>query len=384
MRAACWMISVLLAWAAASRTRPPEIPFEKHTLDLGAAETCAVADINGDGRVDIVAGEFWYEAPAWQPHRFREIPFLNNYIDVFSDLPLDVNGDGRPDIVSCSWFSRRLAWWENPGSGKGLWPAHDIDGGFPIEFCFLVDLDNDGQPRELLPQFGAEKAPLAWYELRQGKFVKHVISPRSYGHGIGAGDVNRDGRADIVTPKGWFEAPSDPRERQWTFHAEFDLGSVGFIHVLDINGDGRNDLLTSLAHDYGIFWIERTADGNWVKRLIDESWSQAHALTVVDLDGDRRPDFITGKRYMAHNGKDPGEREPLGVYWYQWSRSEDGRRVEFVRHIVDYSSRAGGGMQIAVADLDQDGDLDFVTPGKSGLFLFENLTRSARRRQKAP
>ncbi len=367
---------VLAASAAGPRGRPPEIPFQKHVLDLGANETCALVDINGDGRLDIVSGENWYEAPRWARHRFREFDFVNNYIDVFSDLALDVNGDGRPDLVSCSWFSRRLAWWENPGSVPGVWRDHTIDSGFPIEFCFLVDLDNDGKAREILPQFGAEKAPLAWYELRDGEFLKHVASPASYGHGIGAGDVNGDGRADIITPKGWLEAPADPRQGPWRLHADFELGATGFLHVLDVNGDGRNDLLTSQAHDYGIFWLEQTAEGRWVRHMIDESWSQAHALTLADLDGDGKLDVVTGKRYMAHNGKDPGEREPLGVYWYRWGRSADGARIAFTRHIVDYSTRAGGGMQICVADLDRDGDLDFVTPGKSGLFLFESRTRS--------
>jgi len=372
-------ILICAALLALPRRRPPEIAFQKHTLDLGANETCAIADINGDGRFDIVAGENWFEAPAWQRHQFRELPFLNNYIDNFSDLPLDVNQDGRPDIVSCSWFSRRLAWWENPGRTQTIWKDHTIDAGFPVEFCFLVDLDNDGRARELLPQFGNQKAPLAWYELRAGGFEKHVAWPTSFGHGIGAGDVNGDGRTDIVTPRGWLEAPADPRTGTWALHEDFELGNTGFIHVLDLNGDGRPDLLTSLAHDYGIFWMEHTAEGRWVKHVIDESWSQAHALTLADLDGDGKMDFVTGKRYMAHNGKDPGEREPLGVYLYRWSTSDDGKRVEFSRHIVDYSSRAGGGMQICVADLDGDGDLDLVTPGKSGLFLFENLTRTPRR-----
>ncbi len=376
-----WLIGPLLlaALTAGPAGRPPEIPFEKHVLDLGANETCALADLNRDGRVDIISGENWYEAPRWVRHKFREFAFVSNYIDVFSDLPLDVNGDGRMDVVSCSWFSRRLAWWETPASGPGLWKDHTIDSGYPIEFCFLVDLDNDGKAHELLPQFGAEKAPLAWYELRQGQFLKHVVSPASYGHGIGAGDVNGDHRADIITPKGWLEAPADPRQGPWSFHADFDLGTTGFLHVLDVNGDGRNDLLTSLAHDYGIFWLEQSAEGRWVRHMIDDSWSQAHALTLADLDGDGKADLVTGKRYMAHNGKDPGEREPLGVYWYRWGRSEDGKRVSFTRHIVDYSTRAGGGMQICVADVDEDGDLDFVTPGKSGLFLFENLTRRPRR-----
>jgi len=367
----------LLALAAWTTGRPGEIPFEKHALDLGANETCAFADVNGDGRLDIISGENWFEAPKWIRHKFRELPFTNNYIDNFSDLPLDVNGDGQVDVVSCSWFSRRLAWWQNPGRGKGEWKEHEIDSGFPIEFAFLVDLDNDGKAREVLPQYGPPKAPLAWYEVKDGAFVKHVVSPTSYGHGIGVGDVNGDGRNDILTPKGWFEAPADPRAGEWIWHADFDLGSVGFMYVLDINGDGRNDILTSLSHDYGIFWLERGEGSKWTKRMIDDSWSQPHALALVDLNGDGRKDLITGKRYMAHNGRDPGEREPLGVYWYEYR--VEGKTVEWTRHVIDYSTRTGGGMQIAVADLDGDGDLDFAMGGKSGLFLFENKSRQAKR-----
>lgn len=351
--------------------RPGDIPFRKHELDIGASETCALADINGDGKLDIVSGENWYEAPDWKKHSFRSLSYTNGYIDNFSDLPLDADGDGRVDIVSCSWFRKSLRWWRNPGR-DGTWEEHSIQEGFPIEFAFLVDLDNDGKAREILPEFGDTKAPLAWFEAKDGKFLKHVVSDSSYGHGIGAGDVNGDGRTDIITPKGWFEAPPDPRSGKWSWHPEFDLGTTGFIYVLDVNGDGRNDLVTSAAHDYGVFWMEQTADHHWTKHMIDDTWSQAHAMTMIDLNGDSRPDFLTGKRYMAHD-HDPGAREPLGIYWYEFLKGDDGQPV-WVKHIIDYSTRTGGGMQIPVADLDGDGDLDFVTAGKSGLFLFENLS----------
>jgi hypothetical protein len=356
-------------WSAG---RPDEIPFEKHTLDLGANETCAVADLNKDGRPDIISGENWYEGPKWIKHKFRTLHFANNYVDAFSDLPIDVNGDGLLDIVTATWFSRRLFWTENPGKAGGSWKEHAIETGVNTEFAFLVDLDNDGAARELLPQFGGKGAPTAWYEIRDKAWVKHAIDAQSRGHGIGAGDVNKDGRADVLTPKGWFEAPADPRSGQWLWHPEFDLESTGFLYVYDVNGDGRNDVVTSLAHNYGVLWLERGEGAAWTKRIIDDSWSQPHAMTMADLNKDGRLDLVTGKRFMAHNGRDPGEREPLGIYWYEYL---PGKQVEWVKHVVDYGSRTGGGMQIPVVDIDGDGDLDFVTAGKSGLFLFENRSK---------
>jgi hypothetical protein len=374
------MVVVLAAMLLAA-SRPADIPFERQTLDLGANESCTIVDVNGDKRLDIVAGENWYENPTWKQHKFRDINFTNNYIDDFSDLALDVNGDGRPDIVSASWFSRKLAWFANPGKAGAPWKETVMETGSPIEFAFLVDLNNDGKALEVLPQFGSDKTPLSWYELKDGAFVKHIASPVSYGHGIGVGDVNGDKRADILTPKGWLEAPADPHASDWKLHPGFpEAGHLGFLYVMDVNADGRNDVVTSSAHDYGIFWLEQNADGSWTKRLIDDSWSQPHAVTLIDLNGDGRKDILTGKRYMAHNGKDPGEREPLGVYWYEQITDPATKRIEWVRHTVDYGGRAGGGMQIPVADIDGDGDLDFAVAGKSGVFLFKNQTTPSGKR----
>jgi hypothetical protein len=380
--------SVLLAFLV---VRPPDVPFEKHTIDLGASESAALCDINGDGKLDIVSGENWYEAPRWTKHHFRDIYYTNNYIDDLSTVALDVNEDGRVDLVTSGWFSKKLAWWENPGKSSAGWQEHEIQTGYPIEFTFLVDLDNDGKANEILPQFGDTKAPLAWYERdHKGGIVKHIVSDRSYGHGIGVGDVNGDGRNDILTPNGWLEAPPDPRAGNWKFHPDWQFVDLGFIYVADVNNDGLPDLITSKAHDYGIFWVQQKPDHTFDTKnlnMIDNSWSQAHAVTLVDFRKSGNLGLLTGKRFMAHNGHDPGEREPLGVYWYERMLVPDPnnpgvKTVEWAKHVIDYGGRTGGGIQIPVADLDGDGDLDFVVAGKSGLFLFENLTRQNQARQR--
>ena len=119
------------------------------------------------------------------------------------------------------------------------------------------------------------------------------------------------------------------------------------MYALDVNGDGRNDIVTSMAHDYGIFWLEQGEGGKWTKHMIDDSWSQSHAMTMADLNQDGKMDFVTGKRYMAHNGHDPGEREPLGIYWYEYLKADDGKSIQWVKHVVDYGSRTGSGMMCA-------------------------------------
>jgi hypothetical protein len=412
-------------------TAQSDMRFTTVPIDGGAAESAAVADFNNDGLLDIVSAEHWYEAPRWTKRPIRTIPVSSGYVDSFSDLPLDVDGDGFTDVIQIGYFARRIVWMKNPGRGADAWTEHLIDAIGPTEFAFLVDLDNDGRADDLLPQFtGAAGAPLTWYDVQGGTWVKHIVSTRSYGHGIGAGDVNGDKRNDILTPQGWLEAPADPRAPgNWTFHptdwqqraipapaptdpsvttppalvippavpdvpattaAGTSTGTPasgaraaewGFLYVLDVNRDGRNDVVTTSAHSYGICWFEQRTDGGWQQHVIDHSWSHAHASVLADVNGDGRPDLVTGKRFQARNTPAPGDNDPLGLYWYQFTRGAK-NAVTWARHTIAYGGKAGGGLQLAVRDMDGDGDLDVVSGGKSGLFLAVNQTKQPASRGK--
>ena len=145
------------------------------------------------------------------------------------------------------------------------------------------------------------------------------------------------------------------------------------ILVHDVNGDGLNDVVTSSAHQHGIFWYEQgrqEGKTSWTQHVIDDTWSQAHSLALADLDGDRVPELITGKRFMAHNGSDPDEFGPLGVYYYRLPR---GASSDWTRHAISFNEGIGSAVNLCAEDLDADGDIDVVVTGKwGGPVWFEN------------
>jgi len=352
--------------------------FERQRIGDVTFEAASVCDVNQDGKLDIVSGEVWFEGPEFQKaHRICNLMQVEDYYDDFSDFPMDVNGDGYMDIITGGWWGQRLQWRENPKGRDIPWETHDIDKCGNVETTRFWDVDGDGQ-LEIVPNAGGR---VAWYKLIRsadgkgtGRFEKHVVKPDGCGHGLGFGDVNGDGRGDFIVPDGWIEAPEDRVNGQWTWHPEFKLGSASVpILVHDVNGDGLADLIVGMAHDYGLAWYEqgRRTDGKrtWTKHDIDPDRSQYHDMMLVDIDNDGKPELVTGKRYRAHQEHDPGSLDPIGVYYFKI----DGGR--FTRHTIDYGPAcrtSGVGIYFWVADIDKNGWLDILAPGKQGLYLFRN------------
>jgi len=196
---------------------------------------------------------------------------------------------------------------------------------------------------------------------------------KKYSHGLGIGDVNRDGRKDVLINQGWWEAPEDRTQTNWKFHPAKLGPACADMLVYDVDDDGDSDVITSSAHNYGIWWFEQLppADGSQFKQhLISKQFSQPHAIRLVDMNGDGIKDLVTGKRYFAHQGKDPGGHEPAVLYWYELRRLDKGE-VEFILHMIDDNS--GVGTQFVVADINADSKPDIVTSNKKGVHVFLQL-----------
>lgn len=353
------------------------IIFKEKQIASESYESVAVFDVNGDQKPDIVSGAFWYEGPDFlNRHFIEEVKRHGEYWDDFATIPLDVNGDGKMDYVTGGWFNKSLRWLENPGNNKE-WEAHLLDETGNVETARGWDVDQDGHI-EIVPN--NPKQPLKFYKLNRdannkptGGFTKVPVA-ETQGHGLGFGDVNGDGRKDFIVSTGWLEAPKDVLKGKWTAHNEFSLGDAGVpILVVDVNGDSKNDLIVGQGHGYGLDWYEQTTGKagkrNWIKHPIDPNNSQFHTMEWVDLDGDGNQELVTGKRYRAHNGNDPGGKDLIGLYYYQWNGEA------FVKQAIAYGPLGKGkgtGIYFSVADLKGTGRKDIIVAGKDGLYVLFN------------
>ena len=143
--------------------------------------------------------------------------------------------------------------------------------------------------------------------------------------------------------------------------------------VADVDEDGDNDLIWGVGHAYGVYWLEQTKEEGkraWKKHLIDDTWSVGHSPLWVDLDNNGKKEFVNGKRYRAHELMDPGALDPQVMYRYEFNKATG----KFDRYeMMAKGGPAGIGLDPKAIDIDGDGDLDLVVPGRSGLYLFENL-----------
>ena len=370
--------------SALAQTAGKDVKFKKyHLWDEFYTEAATVGDVNKDGKMDIIAGARWFEAPDWKAHdiwKHKKFDYTKGYSDSFLNYAMDVNEDGWVDLICFDFPGKEVYWFENPAGQEVLWKRNLIDSIASNESPMLVDIDSDGR-KDLV--FGNEKlGQMAWFsasvKAKKVTWKRNPISEQNskgiglFSHGLGWGDINGDGIKDVMIRGGWWEAPKDMKSSPWKFH-EADLGeSCAQMLTYDFDKDGDNDVLASSAHAYGIWWYEQAFDkdknSHFITHTIDSSFSETHSIVLEDVNRDGLPDFITGKRFFSHQGRGPGGLEPAVLYWYELLKDGNQKPV-WIRHMIDDTS--GVGIQFVTEDMNKDGKLDIVIGNKNGVFYFE-------------
>lgn len=373
-------------------TGTPATGFKKIKLsDDFYAEGASYGDFNRDGKLDVVAGPFWFEGPDFKiKHEYRPATKFDphGYSDNFLTYVADFNGDGWPDVFCVPFPGAEGYWYENPQGKSGYWKRHLAVPMVGNESPGWVDVDGDGRP-DLIFNNDGYLGYATWDPAKPDDLWKfHAVSPKNqryqrFTHGIGAGDIAGHGRIDLVEAAGWWEHPADPAAA-WKFHPQMFAEAGSQMLVTDVDGDGLADVITAWhCHLYGLVWWRQLRDASgeikWEQNIILPPApdlkldalriSELHAMALADMNGDGLKDIVTGKRVWAHGPAGDVEPDaPAVLYWFELKRA--GGKVTFVPHLIDDDS--GVGTQVTTADLNGDGLPDVIVANKKGIFVHLN------------
>ncbi len=413
------VLCLAVLMAAMSRALAADAPITFKKIQLSNqfwSEGADFADFNHDGKMDVASGPFWYEGPDFKiRHEYypaaasfkkknedgteMTIPGFegalgvkNTYSDNFLAFTADINGDGWMDIVVIGFPGKETYWYENPQNQPGHWARHTILDVTDDESPGFGDLLGNGQPALICCSGGYAGYATPDPKHPTEKWTFHRVSPKKgyqrFTHGLGFGDVNGDGRNDLLLAAGWYEQPASlDGDPLWKFHPYAFAPGTGSstMFAYDVNGDGLPDVITSLnAHGFGLAWYEqlpeKDANGEtqFKQHLIlnpdgkpnsyGVSFSQLHSVALCDMDGDGLKDIVTGKRFWAHgNEGDVEPNAPAVLYWFKLVRGAN-HTADFVPFLIDNDS--GVGTQVVAGDINGDKLPDIVVGNKKGTFVF--------------
>jgi len=384
------IVGLLVAWASTTGNCEDFAihSFARQQLtDTYYSEGIAAGDLNRDGHTDLIYGPYWFEGPDFQK-KFELYPAKpqpkERYADHFFAWVYDFNADGWNDVLTAGFPGTPAFVYENPRSAghNKPWPKHQVLSSVSNESPQFVNIAGDEKPELVCTHEGffgyATFDPAKPLDAWKFHAISEKVAPVPFGHGLGVGDVNGDGKQDIIMKDGWFEQPAAAHHAgRWVLHrAKFTTTGGAEMYAYDVDGDGDNDVITSLAaHDFGLAWHEQVRDGDAITfrqhTIVGDQaannrygvlFTEPHSVNLADIDGDGLKDIVTGKTYWSHHTQSPLWDAGAVVYWFRLVRGAGG--VDWVPYLADGES--GIGRQLIVHDINRDGLPDLASGGMKG------------------
>lgn len=407
--AACWL---LLETSLPSMAGPRGKPWARHVIDGSSrgADGARLADVNGDGLMDIATG--WEEGGRIRvclhpgAERVREpwpavtVGQVNSPEDaVFAD----VNGDGTLDVVSsCEGKTRSIYFHLAPSdAGRYLdgaaWQTHKLPAAADhTRWMFCLPLDVDGRGGiDLVVGSKQPAATVSWLQAPARSddvngWKLHPMMKAAWVMSLVAADVDGDGRRDVIVSdrKGdapgvyWLQSRPDGQGVKWARHAIGGQGrQVMFLDYADLNGDGAKDVVVAVSGG-DLLYLRREMPARQLRQAASPGavrWSTfsiampdnvggGKSVRVGDINLDGKVDLVVS----CENAR----ADRSGVVWMEYDRSPE--QGPWQTH--ELSGPAGVKFDLVqLVDLDGDGDLDVITCEERdnlGLIWYENPTRS--------